>query len=213
MRPPVKVAVVLLSIGLAVALYRAYILVSPGPGAVAESSSRSSVAKDSVSPANPSRSNGSKSKSVEIIQPDDGKWSLRKQAPAEATIKETVVEDLPIDNKHAVHLVVTAIDPAKFWAAQLVKDVPQDVRANRNMVVHFWGRSKQSTPIWLIFEEGKPPHTPELQQKVTLSPEWKQYELPFRTTRDHINPHGSFCIKAGIQAGEIEVAGIYVDEI
>jgi hypothetical protein len=93
----------------------------------------------------------------------------------------------------------------------MIKEVPQDVLAGKNMVVHFWGRSLQNTPVWLIFEEGKSPHTPELQQKVTLTPEWKQYELPFRTSRDHINPHANFCIKAGIQAGEIEVAGIYVD--
>lgn len=146
-----------------------------------------------------------------LIAPESTKWNLVTQPPAQASMENTMVEELPGSNKHAVHLIVTQVDPAKFWCAQMIKEVPQDVKSGKEMVVHFWGRSVQSTPIWLIFEEGKSPHTPELQQKVVLTPEWKQYELPFRTTRDHIAPHANFCIKAGIQAGEIEVAGIYVD--
>jgi hypothetical protein len=146
-----------------------------------------------------------------VINPESTKWNLVTQPPAQAAMENTIVNELPGSNKHAVHLTVSQVDPAKFWCAQMIKEVPQDVLAGKNMVVHFWGRSLQNTPVWLIFEEGKSPHTPELQQKVTLTPEWKQYELPFRTSRDHINPHANFCIKAGIQAGEIEVAGIYVD--
>ncbi|MBC7809074.1 MAG: hypothetical protein H7145_23305 [Akkermansiaceae bacterium] len=146
-----------------------------------------------------------------VINPESTKWNLVTQPPAQAAMEDTIVEELPGTNKHAVHLTVSQVDPAKFWSAQMIKEVPQDVMSGKEMVVHFWGRSLQSTPVWLIFEEGKSPHTPELQQKVTLTPEWKQYELPFRTTRDHIAPHANFCIKAGIQPGEIEVAGIYVD--
>lgn len=153
------------------------------------------------------RSNASNS----VINPESTKWNLVTQPPAQAVMENTIVAELPATNKHAVHLTVTQVDPAKFWSAQMIKEVPQDVKAGKNMVVHFWGRSLQSTPVWLIFEEGKSPHTPELQQKVTLTPQWKQYELPFKTTRDHIAPHANFCIKAGIQPGEIEVAGIYVD--
>lgn len=146
-----------------------------------------------------------------VIDPESTKWKLVTQPPAQAAMEDTIVAELPGTNKHAVHLTVTQVDPAKFWCAQMIKEVPQDVKEGKEMVVHFWGRSVQNTPVWLIFEEGKSPHTPELQQKVTLTSEWKQYELPFRTTRDHISPHANFCIKAGIQTGEIEVAGIYVD--
>lgn len=146
-----------------------------------------------------------------VIDPESTKWKLVTQPPTQAAMEDTIVAELPATNKHAVHLTVTQVDPAKFWCAQMIKEVPQDVKAGKEMVVHFWERSVQNTPVWLIFEEGKSPHTPELQQKVTLTSEWKQYELPFRTTRDHIAPHANFCIKAGIQTGEIEVAGIYVD--
>ncbi|MBC8137614.1 MAG: hypothetical protein H8F28_17160 [Fibrella sp.] len=155
-----------------------------------------------------SRLSGAK---ISVIDPESTKWNLVTQPPAQATMENTIVAELPGTNKHAVHLRVSQVDPAKFWSAQMIKEVPQDVKSGKEMVVHFWGRSVQNTPIWMIFEEGKSPHTPELQQKVILTPEWKQYELPFRTTRDHIAPHANFCIKAGIQAGEIEVAGIYVD--
>lgn len=146
-----------------------------------------------------------------VIDPESTKWNLVTQPPAQAKMEDTIVNELPGSNKHAVHLTVTQVDPAKFWCAQMIKEVPQDVKSGKEMAVHFWGRSVQNTPVWVIFEEGKSPHTPELQQKVMLTPEWKQYELPFRTTRDHISPHANFCIKAGIQAGEIEVSGIYVD--
>ncbi len=147
-----------------------------------------------------------------VIDPEKTKWKLVTQSPAEATMEETISAELPGSNKHAVHVVVTKVDPAKFWAAQMIKEVPQNVLGGKEMVVHFWGRSVQKTPVWVIFEDGKVPHTPELQEKVTLSPEWKQYELPFTTTADHTTPPANFCIKAGIQPGEIEVAGIYVDD-
>ncbi|MBC7804747.1 MAG: hypothetical protein H7145_01225 [Akkermansiaceae bacterium] len=147
-----------------------------------------------------------------VILPEDSRWSLRVQPPAQAAILETVNNAVPDENKHGIHLIVTAVDRKKFWAAQMIKRVPREVFADRQMAVRFWGRSVQQTPVWVVFEEGRSPHTPELQVKVTLTPEWRQYDLPFRTTRDHVSPHANFCIKAGIQPGEIEVSGIYVEE-
>ncbi len=148
-----------------------------------------------------------------VITPDSGKWSLRKQAPAQADIEEITAPDLPTENKHAVRLEVSQTDPAKFWAVQILKPVPQAIPAKRDLFVRFWGRSPTNTPVWVVFEQGEPPHRPELQKKISLTPRWKQYEIPFRTTQDHTNPHADFCIKAGIEAGTTEVAGIYVDEV
>ncbi|MBC8143850.1 MAG: hypothetical protein H7Y38_20655, partial [Armatimonadetes bacterium] len=116
-----------------------------------------------------------------VIDPNATKWKLVTQAPAVAAMTDILVSELPGDNKHAVRLIVDEVDPAKFWCAQMIKEVPQDVLSGKNMVVHFWGRSPKNTSVWFIFEEGKSPHAPELQQKVTFTPEWKQYKLPFRT--------------------------------
>ena len=147
-----------------------------------------------------------------VINPDDMPWKMIAQPPAEAVMTNIVAADLPDANKHAVRLVVTKVVPEKFWCAQLLKEVPQTIPANKAMVVHFWGRSRQKTPIWVVMEGGESPHTPELQENITLSEKWKQYELPFTTTEDHTKSHANFCIKAGTQRGEIEVADIFVDE-
>ncbi len=210
-RHPAKIAVILLSLGLSIALYRASHVLNANVAVAQTVPPTQSRPASATKPSAVAMATSAASTSV--IAPDDARWALRTQAPAEAAITDTVADDLPANNKHAVHVQVTTVDPKKFWAAQIIKQVPQEVHASRSMTVHFWGRSAQHTPVWVIFEEGKPPHTPELQQKVTFSPEWKQYEIPFRTTREHVKPHANFCIKAGIQPGEIEVAGIYVDEL
>lgn len=212
MRQPFKIAIALLSVGLSVAIYRSYLLTSPENLATGTPQSNIPSGEANKGAAQTDRA-ALASKGAAVINPADKKWVFRTQPPAEATIKEIIAPELPAENKHAVLVTVTAVDPQKFWAAQMVKQVPQEVRANRKMSVHFWARSLQSTPVWVIFEEGKSPHTPELQSKVTFTPQWKQYELPFRTTQNHIEPHANFCIKVGIQTGEIEVAGIYVDEL
>ena len=148
-----------------------------------------------------------------VIAPDQGTWSLRKQSPAEATIEEIIAPELPTPNKHAVRLDVAQVDTEKFWAVQMLKPVPQAIYARRDMTVAFWGRSPTNTSVWVVFEQGKPPHTPELQKKIMLSPQWKQYQVPFRTTRNHTDPHANFCVKAGVEPGVTEVAGIYVGEV
>ncbi len=198
MKQSIKIAVTLLCVGLAIALYRTL-----SPGGVPPTTPRVARPAAIGTPRAPSAG--------AVIHPLGEKWVLRQQAPARATIEESVANDLPTANKHDVHLIVTAVDPRKFWAAQMVKVVPQPLKARRQMVVRFWGRSAQSTPVWVIFEEGRSPHTPDLQKLVTLTPEWREYSLPFRTSRDHVDPHANFCIKAGIKPGEIEVADIRVD--
>lgn len=174
--------------------------------------SRTASKTGAVAKAAPASATGSrKTANGTVIDPHATKWKLITQPPAVAVMDNIVVQQLPVDNKHAVRLVVDEVDSAKPWCAQMVKEVPQDVASGKNMVVHFWGRSAKNTSVLFVFEEGKSPHASELQEKVTLSPEWKSYQLPFRTTKAHVSPRANFCIKAGLETGEIEVAGIYVE--
>lgn len=209
MRQPIKFALLLLCIGVSIAAYRLF--------SASHSAPVPPNAPTKAAPASPAgkppaeKMPGAFTATESVIHPDNGKWSLRQQAPAQATMTEIVSQEIPGSNKHAVHLVVSAVDPKKFWAAQILKGVPQDIRANQKMVVRFWGRSALGTPIWVFFEAGKPPRTPELQKQITLSPTWTQYSIPFHTKSDHVDPHADFCIKAGIKPGVVEVAGIHVD--
>ena len=145
-----------------------------------------------------------------VIDPDKQGWTLMTQKPAVALMRLTTDPRLPPNQSHMLHLEVSAVDPNKYWSAQLLKQVPQAVPGNHNLLVQFWGRSKKETPFFLVFEEGAPPHTAELQKRITLSPEWRQYQFPFRTTKDHTEIHANFCIKAGIQPGELDIANIHV---
>lgn len=149
-----------------------------------------------------------------IIVPTDRQWSLVTQPPAEAQKSLFVTDDVPSNpGMHALHLTVTAVDSGKYWSAQLVKSVPASVPAGRSMVARFWGRSKANTPVYIVFEEGNSPHAAELSKQVSLTPDWKRYELPFRTSKDHTDVHANFCLKAGIQPGELEVADVHLDDL
>lgn len=207
MKQPFKIAIFLVCLGVAVALYRTF-AVRDTTASVPTAPRQTVVPKAPVAPSAVPRTVSGDS----VIEPGAGKWSLRQQPPAQATIEETIANDLPSKNKHMVRLRVTAVDPDKYWAAQMLKEVPQEVQAGKNMLIRFWGRSRQSTPIWVMFEAGASPHAPEIQKQVRLSPEWKEYTMPFSTKQSHREPHANFCIKAGIQIGEIEVAGIRVEE-
>jgi hypothetical protein len=145
-----------------------------------------------------------------LIDPNKQEWTLVTQKPAAATMKLQTSLDLPAGLQHSLHLEVTAVDPNKYWCAQLLKTVPQPVEGNHNLTVQFWGRSSKKTAVYIVFEEGVSPHTAELQKQVRFTPEWRQYEFPFRTTKDHTDIHATFCVKAGIQAGEIDIANMHV---
>lgn len=145
-----------------------------------------------------------------LIDPNKQEWTLVTQKPAAASMKLQTSSDLPAGLQHSLHLEVTAVDPNKYWCAQLLKTVPQAVEGNHNLTVQFWGRSSKKTAVYIVFEEGVSPHTAELQKQVRFTPEWRQYEFPFRTTKDHTDVHATFCVKAGIEPGEIDIANMHV---
>lgn len=147
-----------------------------------------------------------------LIAPTLQEWTLVVQKPAVAQMKLQLSPDLPPGQQHSLRLEVTAVDPNKYWCAQLLKTVPQAVQGNHNLTVQFWGRSMKKTAVNVVFEEGLSPHTAELQKQVRFTPEWRQYVLPFRTTKDHTDVHANFCIKAGIEPGEIEIANMHVND-
>lgn len=145
-----------------------------------------------------------------LIDPTKQEWTLMTQKPAAGTMKLQISSDLPAGQQHSLHLDVTAVDPNKYWCAQLLKTVPQAVEGNHNLTVQFWGRSVKKTAVYIVFEDGISPHTAEFQKQVRFTPEWRQYQFPFRTTKDHIETHATFCVKAGIEPGEIEIANMHV---
>ena len=146
-----------------------------------------------------------------LIVPEAEKWTLSVQKPADAQMSMFQDKSLPAD-PHALHLVVKSVDPVKYWSAQLIKRVPNAVEANHTMTVRFWGRSKTRTPAYIVFEAGESPHFAELSQVVRFTPEWKLYECPFVTTRDHTDIHANFCVKAGIAVGEIDLSNMEVND-
>jgi len=146
-----------------------------------------------------------------IIDPLEKKWALLTQPPAKATTKEFVADDMPGGtNTHAVHLEVSEVDSSKYWCAQLLKQVPRPIEAGHKMEVRFWGRSKKSTSVYVVFEEGETPHAADLSKVVQFTPDWKEYTLEFQTNKDHTAVPANFCIKAGIMPGEIDISDIRV---
>jgi hypothetical protein len=145
--------------------------------------------------------------------PNSTTWELVTEKPAAATMGMVNVADAPGANgPHTLHVEVTAVDPVKYWKAQLIKQVPDGIPADRSLTVRFWARSKTSTPVYVAFEEGKAPHTAEMTELVTLTPDWKEYSLPFRTVLDHTSTHANFNVKAGLALGEFEIAQMRVSD-
>ena len=148
-----------------------------------------------------------------MIVPTAERWTLSIQKPADAQMTMFTDQTLAAKDNHALHLVVKSVDPVKYWAAQLIKRVPNAVPAHHSMVVRFWGRSKTSTPAYIVFEEGQSPHASELSQVVRFTPDWKLYECPFVTSKDHTDIHANFCVKAGISPGEIDLSTMEVNDL
>ena len=145
-----------------------------------------------------------------VIDPVAFPWTLATQPPAEAIKTDFSSAQIPGEIKHAVRLTVTKVDPTKFWCAQLIKQVPQPIAANHNLIVTFWARSKTNVSVHVVFEEGQVPHTPELDTVIAFTPDWKEYTLHFRTNRDHTKIPANFCLKAGIMPGELEISEVRV---
>jgi hypothetical protein len=163
-----------------------------------------------TSPSGPATGEHQPLTGASLIDPTRQEWTLVTQKPAAASMKLQTSPDLPAGQQHSLRLEVTSVDPNKYWCAQLLKTVPQAVEGNHNLVVQFWGRSAKKTSVYVVFEEGVSPHASELQKQVRFTPEWRQYQYPFRTTKDHTDVHATFCVKAGIEPGEIEIANMHV---
>ncbi|GAB4454330.1 MAG: hypothetical protein OHK0029_08760 [Armatimonadaceae bacterium] len=205
---PAGFAVVVVTIGVLAALVVVLSGKLNGPG-----TGKPSVAGDSASSGAVSTgdSGGTESGKL-IIDPTEAPWTLATQPPAQATKSEFNDATLPGNIKHAVRLEVTQVDPAKFWCAQLIKKVPQSIKANHNLTVRFWARSAQETSVHVVFEDGQSPHTPELDKIIRFTPDWKEYTLRFRTTRDHDMVPANFCLKAGMMTGEVEISDVRVSD-
>lgn len=208
---PAGAALLLLAIGtLVVLLVKKGQAPAPGAGKtpVGASSAKGATAAGKVSGSSRPRP---KPSGDAIIDPLEKKWALLTQPPAKAKMEEFKADDMPGGtNPHAVHLEVSEVDTSKYWCAQLLKQVSRPIEAGHKLEVRFWGRSKQKTSVYVVFEEGETPHAADLSKVVQFTPDWQEYTMEFSTIKDHTAVPANFCIKAGIMPGEIDIADIRV---
>lgn len=151
-----------------------------------------------------------------LLPPDLADWNV--VGMAESTRRKEIVTDesAPFPEKKFVRCTVLRVRPGEHWSQQVMytRAHPTPVPPGRNCTVRFWGRSRKSSTMFVAIQQGVEPFQKDLDKRLTLTPEWRLYEMPFRTTHDYRKDGLQFVFQVGISPGEFDLAEpqVYVAE-
>jgi hypothetical protein len=126
----------------------------------------------------------------------------------------TIVSDptTPNAEKRYLHAVIKQIDPAQFWDVQILRDAQVDVPAGQDLVLQLVARSATKNPVEVGFIRAGADYHADLSQKLTLTPNWKTYTVPFKASRTYLHATAgegaSVCLHCGQRIGTIDVAAL-----
>jgi GH35 family endo-1,4-beta-xylanase len=136
----------------------------------------------------------------------DGDWTFGSVPPQDAS--EARVPG-PADVGLAYRITLNAV-PADAWGVALQKGLPEAIRRNQVMRLHFWARSVTHTPFRAVYEMDTDPYTKALAAVVSPGPHWTEYAFPF--TSPPYAPNGAHVtFHLGFAKGTIELAGMRLE--
>ena len=101
--------------------------------------------------------------------------------------------------------------PKDIWEVSTGAQSMRAISAGEKLVYHIWARSSTKNVVEMLVEENKTPYKRYLSERVTLTPEWKEYIFPFTITDDYPQPSGVAArVHMGASKGTIDLAGLKV---
>lgn len=130
---------------------------------------------------------------------------------ASALRMEAIALDRPIGGSSSA-VKLTVLKPSEpFYSVQIAQDVLRPIADSTRLRFSFYARSRTGNPMRAVAEKTSPPHTPAIELRLTLTPEWKLYTgvgvAPAYPARGM-----GVRFQVGHQEGEIELAAIRLED-
>jgi GH35 family endo-1,4-beta-xylanase len=137
-----------------------------------------------------------------------GDWSVIRPAEGDMSAVTTAGSDLPGKVRQALRITIHR--PSEpFYATQLMKDIPEAVKAGTRIRLSFLARSRTANPLRAVVEKAGPPYTPVVEMNLTLKDRWTRYTAS--GTAPTFPPNGvGVRFQVGHKEGEIELADIHL---
>jgi hypothetical protein len=141
-----------------------------------------------------------------------GAFTLMQPANGGASVVPLTVAELPAAAKNATGVRVTLTQtPENYWNIQLKQDLVAPVNEGQVFRLHFFARSPQSSRVSAVFEQNREPFSKALSVPTSLTPQWKEFALVFKTPAYPANGSG-VRFQLGFAPGVVEIADIRLED-
>lgn len=137
----------------------------------------------------------------------DSEWRLDNESK-DATLLVSVDPNAPGANNSVLHATVKKANSSMPYLVRASKSVPQALPANHKLRLSIWAKSKTSSPVTLLFEEGQAPYKKDMEQEIALTPKWKKHVIPFETKKAYTAGEAQIRLILGAKAGEFDFSGL-----
>lgn len=111
----------------------------------------------------------------------------------------------------ALRLALNPPAGAAPWHLQLGQAIDHPVRRGDAVYFRAWLRSPEHCTVAFIFEMAAEPHTKYISQRVSLTPDWREYRFMGRAGSNFRPGESQAKFFLGYDAGTVEIAGVRVE--
>ena len=128
--------------------------------------------------------------------------------PASAKAQASIVDAQAGANTKALRFAITPVEGEMPWNIILRQPLSAALKKGDALIFKAWMRSPQSLKATVFLEAKDEKYTKSLDKIVTLSPEWKEYDVLGTVKDDYAADATSIGFHLGHGAGTIEIAGL-----
>jgi len=136
-------------------------------------------------------------------------WRFYTENGGKATTALLSESDLPARPAH--HFEVQQIGSSP-WNVGFNNGLIAPVAPGTRLRLHFWGRSSSRLQICTILQRNVPPYPHAWKQYLTLTPDWKEYDITFVCTESYAPGEAILSFFLGFNTGSIDLAGIRLEK-
>ncbi len=135
---------------------------------------------------------------------DLGNWNHTQDATCAASIVPADVGGY----KRAARFAVNPAPGSVAWSIVLTQAIDASLAGDDRLQIRVWMRSPEGCKVTAYLEVAREPWTKSLGETVTLTPEWKEYQVEGKCLQDFQPGEANLGFHLGHGAGTIEIAGI-----
>ena len=115
--------------------------------------------------------------------------------------------------KHEIRVTSEAKAGGNPWDTVLVSASTAEIVKGRVVKIHAWLRSKTSSKVALVYEQGKQPFTKIAMKEVSLTPDWKEFDAEGTASENYAPGEAQLTVYLGYNSGSVDLADVRVETL